>query len=179
MRLCMQTLNPLLRYPLYRRDPTYFEQFVERLNFGVIKCLVCGKYARMHSIGPNLRETCLCVNCGATNRHRQMAYMLLHTFTSIGKSGVFSLRDVARFPTLAVYNTEAAGPIHTYLKTAAGYQCSEYYGDYPSGTMVNGIMHQDLMALSFANASLDLVLSSDVFEHVADPYKAHREVYRV
>ena len=40
-------------------------------------------------------------------------------------------------------------------------------------------MHQDLMDLSFDDASIDLVISSDVFEHIPDPYCAHREIYRV
>ena len=61
-----------------------------------------------------------------------------------------------------------------------GYVCSEYFGDsYRSGDLVNDVLHQDLMDLSFGNESIDLVLSSDVFEHIPDPYKAHEEVYRV
>ena len=35
------------------------------------------------------------------------------------------------------------------------------------------------MALSYDDASIDLILSSDVFEHVPDPYRAHAEVHRV
>lgn len=40
-------------------------------------------------------------------------------------------------------------------------------------------MHQDLMKLSFKKGVFDLVISSDVLEHVSRPYKAHREIYRV
>lgn len=39
--------------------------------------------------------------------------------------------------------------------------------------------HEDLQRLSFANDSIDLVLSSDVLEHMPDPYQAHREIFRV
>ena len=35
------------------------------------------------------------------------------------------------------------------------------------------------MNLSLSNESIDLVISSDVFEHIPDPYKAHEEVYRI
>ena len=47
------------------------------------------------------------------------------------------------------------------------------------GEVVGGIAHEDLMELSFADASIDQVLSSDVLEHVPDPYRAHAEVHRV
>jgi SAM-dependent methyltransferase len=40
-------------------------------------------------------------------------------------------------------------------------------------------MHQDLENLSFQDASLDLIISGDVFEHIPDPYQAHRELFRV
>lgn len=33
--------------------------------------------------------------------------------------------------------------------------------------------------LSLKDDSVDVVISSDVFEHIPYPYKAHREVYRV
>ena len=60
------------------------------------------------------------------------------------------------------------------------YICSEYFGDsYKSGDFVNNTMHQDLMDLSLKEESIDLVISSDVLEHIPNPYKAHEEIYRV
>ncbi len=60
------------------------------------------------------------------------------------------------------------------------YICSEYFGNsFKSGDFVNNVMHQDLMNLSLNTESIDLAISSDVFEHIPDPYKAHEEVYRV
>lgn len=176
----MGQLNPLIRYPLYGRGPTWAERMLLKTDFSIIKCLVCGEYARMHSITANFRESCHCAKCGSFNRQRQMAYMILHALTSQGIGGISSLADVARLRDLKVYNTEATGALHSRLKPMPGYQFSQYYGDaYESGVLVDGIMHQDLMRLSFADNSLDLVLSSDVFEHIADPYKAHGEVFRV
>jgi SAM-dependent methyltransferase len=58
--------------------------------------------------------------------------------------------------------------------------CSEYWGsERVPGSQVNGIRHEDLERLSFADATFDVVLSSDVLEHVADAYAAHREILRV
>ena len=39
--------------------------------------------------------------------------------------------------------------------------------------------HQDLQRISFRDESLDMVISAEVFEHVPDPYRAHREIFRV
>jgi SAM-dependent methyltransferase len=81
---------------------------------------------------------------------------------------------------LVIYNTEAGRQIHDQLAAMPGYLCSEYFGEtYRSGDVVGGRMHQDLMALSFDDKSIDLVVSSDVFEHIPDPYRAHREIHRV
>jgi SAM-dependent methyltransferase len=90
------------------------------------------------------------------------------------------MKDFTKLDDFVVYNTETRGAIHETLSSVKNYICSEYLGgSYKSGDIVNNIMHQDLMELSLSNESIDLVLSSDVFEHIPDPYKAHEEVYRV
>lgn len=133
----------------------------------------------MHKVTGNLRESCVCSNCGSINRQRQIAYVVLYSENSNYKK-VRSLRELVQLDGIVIYNTEADGPIHKGLVEKKNYFCSNYYGEqYKSGEIVNGVMHQDLMRLSFENGSIDLVLSSDVLEHVSDPYKAHREIYRV
>lgn len=44
---------------------------------------------------------------------------------------------------------------------------------------MSGTRHEDLRSSSFADNSLDIILSSDVLEHIPDPYQAHAEIYRV
>lgn len=175
-------VNPFLRYPLYVSDGPILERLMVRLRRGYIKCLVCGEWAHLDNIqrGDALRETAHCRKCNSTNRQRQMAYTALHSVRPLSRLPIQSLKDFSKLKNFVVYNTEAAGPVHDALSKMDGYMCSYYYGDeYKSGEMVNGIMHQDLQDLSFKDNSIDLVLSSDVFEHVADPYLAHREVHRV
>lgn len=41
------------------------------------------------------------------------------------------------------------------------------------------IRHEDVQALSFANQSVDIIISQDVFEHVADPWCGFVECFRV
>jgi len=47
------------------------------------------------------------------------------------------------------------------------------------GQVHAGVRHEDAHRLSFDDGTFDLVISSDVWEHLADPYQAHREVFRV
>ncbi len=150
-------------------------------RFGPIKCPVCGSYGFAQGFDPlNLRETGRCSTCGATNRQRQVAYVVRQAFAYITGSKKPSLDHVAALNGFVIYNTEARGPVHSRLAAMNGYLCSEYLGDdYKSGDVVDGLMHQDLMGLSFPDESIDMVLSSDVFEHIPDPYAAHREVWRV
>lgn len=44
---------------------------------------------------------------------------------------------------------------------------------------MNGVRNENLRALSFGDATFDVVLSSDVLEHLSDPYRAHREILQV
>lgn len=175
------TVNPFIKYPLYPQPGPLLERWMVKLGYGFIKCLVCGSWTLVHSIrSENLRETGICNTCHATNRQRQMAYTLLHAVRPWTRQPIQTLADFRKLRNITLYNTEANGPLHDVLSHMPGYQSSFYFGpDYRSGELVNGVMHQDLMQLSFEDNSLDLVISSDVFEHVADPYLGHREVHRV
>jgi SAM-dependent methyltransferase len=147
---------------------------------GPIKCTVCGSLAMMKRIKENLRESCDCSACGATNRKRQIALVVCDAVRRTRGGGVDSIRDLPRYPNLAIYNTETGGAFARELSRMKNYSASEYFGpEHKSGETVKGKMHQDLMALSFDSESIDFVLSSDVFEHIPYPYKAHAEVFRV
>lgn len=81
---------------------------------------------------------------------------------------------------LSIYNVEANGSLHKALSGAPAYTCSEYFGsDRQPGEIVNGIRNEDLQRLSFPDASFNVILSSDVLEHMPEPYVAHREIFRV
>lgn len=196
-RAALRALSPGGASPLYERlrvEATDFikfpclpprmsrlEQLMIRVKGGRMTCVVCGGFTRFRIEHDNLRETCTCAACGATNRHRQLAYVLCTALAKqIGRplAGLPSIE--ASWPDVAIYNTEARGPVHTRLAGLRFYQASEYFGpSFRSGERVAGIQHQDLQLLSFADAQFDVVLSSDVFEHVPDPYRAHAEVCRV
>lgn len=137
-------------------------------------CPVCAASVRFGAFGTNPREAGRCGGCGASNRQRQMAFVVRRV---LGLGVRQSLRLPAHW---VVLNTEARGPVHAALAGQPGYVAAEYWGaEHAGGALVNGIRHEDLQALSLADGSADLVLSSDVLEHVPDPYAAHREIARV
>ena len=170
-----------IKYPLYPSPTPWYERLMVTLRFGgIIRCTVCGAISVVYVAGNNLRDTCKCLRCRATNRHRQIAYIACQSVGQATKSSLSSLKDFAGLGDFVIYNTEARGPLHNQLSRMRGYICSEYFGpSHKSGDLVGNVMHQDLMDLSFADESIDLLISSEVFEHIPRPYRAHEEVYRV
>jgi len=61
------------------------------------------------------------------------------------------------------------------LLNSARHKFSLFYSMLRSG----GIRHEDVTKLSFLDASLDMIVSNDVFEHVPNPEMAFRECARV
>lgn len=75
---------------------------------------------------------------------------------------------------------EALNGFATWLSERIGDErllCSEYLED--AETNFSEIPHQDLCALTFPNASFDLVLCNELFEHVQDLGLAFEEIPRV
>lgn len=141
-------------------------------------CSVCGRPTVVVALERNLRETLNCVLCFAKNRQRQLARVITRSID--GKQSRPSLRLLRRKRDLAVYNTEARGPIHRMLHGMPRYECSQYLGPLLApGVSVRGVRHEDIQNLSFDNEAFDLVISSDVLEHVPDPHAAHRELFRI
>lgn len=167
------------RYPI-PNTPSLVDRTVRRVGRLPIFCPACGRFSVALGFDDDLRESGRCRRCGATNRQRQMALVACRAMADRSPSGVRDLPTLAGLPGVDIYNTEAQGPLHERLRRAPGYRCSEYLGpDHAPGEKVGDVCHEDLMGLSFADGSFDLVLSSDVFEHVPDPYKGHAEVHRV
>jgi SAM-dependent methyltransferase len=139
-------------------------------------CAVCGRTSLVTWGSGALRESVLCLRCGSYNRQRQVAVVVLRRHAPAR-----SLRELAaRRRELRILNTEANGALHRAFAGLPWYVASEYLGpEHTSGDVVDGILHQDLMRTSFPDQAFDLVISSDVFEHIADPYAALRELFRI
>jgi SAM-dependent methyltransferase len=144
------------------------------------QCSVCGQKAVFAPIKPgfSLRET-RCSSCRASRRSRDLARVVAHL------AGGPEARLLAEaLPAMAdwrVFEAQAAGPLHDRLRCLPHYICSEYVPELarPGSCAQSGLRCEDLEHLSFADAAFDLVITQDILEHVADPWRAFDEVWRV
>ena len=111
------------------------------------------------------RESLLCSACGSSARVRGVADALVALYGTGGTS-VADLVQEAGFRSLRIAELNAIGRMHAVL----GRLPDLTYAEYPE---------EDVMALSYADASFDLVLTSDTLEHVEDPMRGMREIRRV
>lgn len=137
-------------------------------------CWVCYSlrafgYDRLYSDGVNVnwRERLVCPTCQLNNRLRL---------------SVQSFERMAQGSDASIYLTEQVTPLAAYLTTHfPGTVTSEFLGTSfaPGAVNANGIRHEDVTRLSFADGSFDFVLSFDVLEHVPGYRAAIAEFHRV
>ncbi len=120
---------------------------------------------------PGYRERLICPVCGMSARKRMVAsHLIKQTKNLKSKPKVFCFEQKSKFFKMLLQD-------HGSSMDLIG---SEYLEDnIASGTIVNGLRHEDASNLSFQNSELDFILSNDVFEHVPDIHKAISECYRV
>ena len=151
-----------------------------RLKFGFIFCNVCGGIRKIRIKTNNLREDCICRKCSSITRKRHLASVFIRQVNVKFDIAVKSLRSIPARIDLSLYNLESNGALHNYLKHTGGYVCSEYFGTYEAfGDRHNGILNVDLMNTPFKDGGFNYIISTEVFEHIPDPYKAFRETYRI
>jgi SAM-dependent methyltransferase len=141
-------------------------------------CSVCGeKRFFICETDISLREA-RCSHCGAIKRNSDLARVILGTFTN--NMTISLSQSQSHLKHLAIYESQASGPLHNVLKDLPHYICSEYFDDIPNGTRnIEGILCENLLDLSFPDETFDLVITQDVLEHVESPEKAFLEIERV
>lgn len=142
-------------------------------------CEVCGTAQRFERTQRAIRETYRCSACKALLRERAQAAVILSIFPELGVRTLRELVQCADYKAQRVYEPGVAGSLRKWLRNAACYCQSDYHAPEDRFASPNGVPHQDLEALTFGDRSFDLVVSSDIFEHVRHPERALREVARV
>lgn len=184
----------------FRCRPSSIIGRLARLNFhnarickGLrIHCCVCGSDGTMsydfpdvrlrkaHGIGL-LRETMRCKSCGATMRDRQIASGLLDIIAKRVGQTEADLRAYRANPraTLKILDSDSFSSINRILRGLPGYAHSQHLPRLGNGEAIaDGSVNVNLEAMPFPEAHFDVILTSDVMEHVADDMQAHREIFR-
>jgi SAM-dependent methyltransferase len=116
------------------------------------------------------RETMICSSCSATLRVRRLADVLIEHYGQ-GAGCLAELVEEPRFRELDVAEVNSIGALHPLLARLPKLR----YSEYGAGTVPS----EDLTSLSYGDGSLDLVLTSETFEHVPDWRRALAETRRV
>lgn len=158
-------------YPISDRNLNRLESFTSKYGF-VGVCLVCGRPSYFGKFRDNHRELGYCMLCKASNRKRQLSRVLRRVLNF----GDFGRIKSAKY----ILNAEASGGLHDCLRHNVNYLSCEYFGrGYKSGDMVDGVLNVDLASSHFDENTFDIVMTSDVFEHIPEPYVAFKEVRRI
>jgi Methyltransferase domain len=161
-------------------------------------CSVCGRFGPMLRrnwlVAPELRrrwglndrqvialaakETDCCLFCGAQRRSRRMAEVILRLLPT----GDRSIRGWVRSPlarALRIAEINEVTGLHGEFACLPLHQYSEYLPDVEPGSERNRVRCEDLMRLTYSDASLDLIVHAETLEHVPDMPRALSELNRV
>lgn len=164
-----------------------------RFRQASLHCNICGERGspffdfpdlnlrRAHRIG-ELRETLQCRHCRATMRHRTLAAGLLRHVSLVAGRPITSIKAAAaaRLADLKVLDTDPFSPIAVLLKHLPDYWVSSFQPGQPFDTELSPRhWNVNLEKIGFADATFDVLLTSDVMEHVRGIDAAHAQIHRV
>ena len=143
-----------------------YEALLQIDKVHVRRCCCCLKVSVFVKLGLN-EDAVRCVRCGANNRYEILANYLRSHYSK-------SLKN------MKVIEFDPSSPLRYLLSTSGSYTRSYFSPDDSVGTIRNdGSICQDLTRLTYENNSFDLMISSDVLEHIPDVKAVFEESARV
>lgn len=118
------------------------------------------------------RESMFCVFCGCSYRLRILA-RAIKIWANSTKPSLYESIESNYFNKLDIAEINSCGVLHDILKMAPKLRYSEY------GSKIKTVPDEDLLSLTYADNSFDLVITSDTLEHVPDPERALQEIFRI
>jgi SAM-dependent methyltransferase len=167
------------------------------------RCDVCGRFGpmlyRRRVIPPRLvelwglsprlaealarKESSDCFWCGAKLRARRLARALLEAYpVETPPKAADSVAGWVGHPEvepLRIAEINLIEGLHEPLSRLPGHSYSDYRDGEVPGTVSAGVRCEDLTRLTYADASFDVVLTSETLEHVPDLGRALAEIRRV
>lgn len=165
----------------------------------VERCACCGRFApmllrrravsdrlvAMLGLSPRLaeslrrKESLDCAACGAKLRARRIARVILALYPAGRARSVAAWARRPEVSGLRVAELNRVDGLHEALLGMPGMSFSDFREGVPGGEYVEGERNEDLSALSYPDASFDLIITSETLEHVPDPDLALAEILRV
>ena len=128
-------------------------------------CTICQRRTAFIKEGDWLRDQWLCLRCRSIPRWRALVFVLEEYFPE--------------WRGMTIHESSPGGPASEKLaRECPGYRPTHFFPDTTPGEYRHGIRCENLEQQTFLDASFDLVVTQDVFEHVLDPARAFAEVAR-
>ena len=167
----------------------------------VERCVVCGRiglmvYRRRVIVADLVRrwnlseplaracarkESLACSRCGATLRVRRLARVLLDRYPG-DRGGTRSVADWTKRSVanqLRIAEINRIDGLHDALTQLDQFTATDHVAGAQPGSVIAGVRHEDLTGLTFPDAAIDLILTSETLEHVPDLAAALAEIHRV
>jgi SAM-dependent methyltransferase len=143
------------------------------------RCAVCGEIGTFQRDQRAIRETYRCSQCRSCLRERLQARAILDTYGGPWCKSLASLVQRRSFARLRVYEPGTAGHLRMYLSHLPNYRQSDYYESAGRDAAPDTIPHQNLESMTWPDSRFDLVVSSEILEHLRRPQAALTEIARV
>ncbi len=158
--------NKLKKY-IYQKVKAIYEKRIGTFFFkqkGFCPC--CEQEVTFKSNHQWLRDFFRCSNCNSIPRERALMLTIKNEFPN--------------WQQLKIHESSPGDRGHSVLlrKKAKVYLETQYFPNTTLGSFVNGIRCEDLEQQTFEDEAFDLVVTSDVMEHIYEPEKAFKEIYR-
>jgi hypothetical protein len=143
-------------------------------------CTFCGEIAvSRRGNSRSVREGFNCPACRVALRWRNQAAAILDAFAMGRALSLKQALHMGLFDGLAIYEPAFHGPFVKLFNGKKDYVRSHFWEDLLPGAVRDGLRCEDLTRLTYDADVFDLIITSDVFEHVFEPAAAFREIYRV
>lgn len=126
-------------------------------------CHCCRQETTFEIKGDWLRDQYLCLTCFSIPRQRHIQYVLDTFFKGWEEKKIHE-------------SSPSNGLISKYC---ASYTASQYFSNIEAGSVVDGVSCENLESLTFPDATFDIFITQDVFEHIFNPDRAAKEINRV
>lgn len=131
------------------------------------------KLTKLQREGMSARESMFCGFCGCSYRLRLLARGINYWVNGGIQKSLLQSIEMGDFNQISVAEINSCGVLHDTLRKIPHLTYSEYGSNDPK------IPDEDLQQLSYKDNMFDLVLTSDVLEHVPNVKQALEETFRV